>query len=58
MAGQQQPQSAFQRLAQGLRILRCLWLREMSCPVLLHAAYITKHRAMDPGGINRRKAIT
>lgn len=39
-------------------IQRCLWLREMSCPVPLHGAYITDRKAVDSGGINRRKAIT
>lgn len=33
-------------------------LREMSCPVASRGAYITKHRAADPGGINRNKSIT
>lgn len=37
---------------------RCLWLKEMSCPAPLHGAYITERRAMDPGGINRKKSIT
>lgn len=35
-------------------IQRCLWLREMNCPVPLHGAYITERRAVDPGGINRK----
>lgn len=39
-------------------IQRCLWPREMSCPVPLHGAYIIERRAVDPRGINRRKAIT
>ncbi|KAM7417855.1 hypothetical protein PAMA_017487 [Pampus argenteus] len=39
-------------------IQKCLWLREMSCPVPLRGAYIIECRAVDPGGINRRKAIT
>lgn len=42
----------------GVLIQRCLWLREMSCPVPLHGAYITERTAVDPGEINRRKAIT
>lgn len=37
-------------------IQRCLWLKEMSCPVPLHGAYITECRVMDPGGINRRES--
>lgn len=47
--GQQQPQSAFQRLAQCLLIQRCLWMREMSCPLPLHGAYITERRGRAPG---------
>lgn len=37
-------------------IQRCLWLREMSCPVQLQGAYITGCRAVDQeAGINRWK---
>lgn len=45
----QQPQSAFQRLAQGgCAYSELLWPREMSCPVALHGAYITGRRCRGP----------